>query len=391
MIAKMDIEQYTALPTEDTIAKYPTLMDIVEAIAVDEENKLMPVSPLAGTYMPDWLYCMTVVGHSMLMKYKGMPVLMPTAKRYDLYYRGESKYYDKCLPSLWRTEDKIQREKDTDLSYLQTAEMMTIMSQHPVIRFMSTTPIRLSLSQGRMIEIIIPIQYDALAQHYGIKTRYLDLTTDKWAAAFFAATDYKDGEYFVHRVKPDDEFKIKFGAFYIIQLPDDIEMLTKNNILPIGQQYFNRPGSQSGLVMDMSKYKDLNKCSIAKKIYFRHDNQVSEQIYHLCQQGKRFFPYDSLQKVVDKIVKDSKKEFSKRALDLFHAIYYPTATNKEISEKLKNIGATIVNQSSITFDEDDVKREVDLWNRGGSERYLDSIHVADIIPASKFVISEIKK
>lgn len=37
--------------------------------------------------------------------------------------------------------------------------------------------------------------YLSRAQHYGIKTELMDITTDKFVAAFFATTDCKDDVY----------------------------------------------------------------------------------------------------------------------------------------------------------------------------------------------------
>ena len=385
MIPKIDIEQYTTQPIEETLSSYPTLLDVLESIAAQEENALAAVQPMSQTKMPDWLYYLNQVGHCQLIQCNGMPVLMPMGKRFGVYYRGESKYHKECLPSLWREKDKEKQEKERILSYMQTAEMIVVMKQHPVIRHIENTPIHINLSSGP-IEVYVPIQYDGLAQHYGIKTRYLDLTTDKWSAAFFAATDYRDGEYLIHKTSADDKIENKFGTFYVLQLPPRDDMLTDFSVFPIGQQYFNRPGCQSALVMDMRKYRDLNKCPIAKKIFFRHDNTVSEQVYYLSQRGKRFFPDDSLQKVVEQITANPSLEFSEKAFELCWRIYYPKMSLDAVKTLVQGIGIKIVSTFPFGFDAKEVARDKEKWDKGGSARYLDSIHMMDIMPVPNNLI-----
>lgn len=381
MTPKIDISQYMSLPSEATLASYPTLIDVMEAIAVEEENTLISqlVRPFSRTFTPDWLYYMTTIGHCQLVQSNGMPVLMPMGRRFGVYYRGESKFHQECLPSLWREKNKEKQLKDQLLSYLQTSEMIAVMEQHPVIRFLTHNPIRIPLTRG-ITQVVVPIQYDGLAQHYGIKTRYLDLTTDKWSAAFFAATDYKNGNYIPHTIQDSDSFENKFGAIYILQQPIDQDILANYNIFPIGQQYFNRPGCQSALVMDMNKFRDLNLCPIVKKVFFRHENQVSEQIFFLSQRGKRFFPNDSLQKVVEKIVGNSAMEFSTQALEWMRKIYYPKLSIADVRTMVQDMGCKIVAEPVVAFDAEDVKRDKEIWDKGGSQRYLDSIHVMDLIP-----------
>lgn len=47
---------------------------------------------------------------------------------------------------------------------------------------------------------------------------------------------------------------------------------------------------------------------------------------------------------------------------------------------VQDIGVRIVAEPIVAFDAEDVKQEKEIWENGGSRRYLASIHVMDLIP-----------
>ena len=381
----IDLSLYTNPPTKETLQDYPTIMEVIEQIATEEENSMRTLMPLSLTnpIMPSWFYHLKSVGHFQLIYDNEikMPLLMPTGKQGFVLYRGENNFHNECLPVLWREKKLPKRHKNTIVSYLQTAEMILAMWKHPIVKEITERPIHINNSKGGF-DVHIPIQYDGLAQHYGIQTRYMDFTTNKWAAAFFAATKYINGKYVPYTIKEDDKIDNKYGIIYLLKIPTAAcnSLISEYGILPIGQQYFNRPGCQSALVMDMEKYKDLNKCKFAQRIFFRHKNDINEMIYTLCQCGSQFFPHDSLQKVVDTITKRADLKFSKVVVELVRKIYYPKDDINSLCKMIIDLGIEIVDTDLIaSFDSNDIKKDVELWEHGGRNRYLDKIHVMDLI------------
>ena len=212
-------------PTADTLNDYPTILDILKDVVGQEEEEQIHKLPL-NREKSDYFYDWSRTGHYLLMQdsLRKIPVLLPTSRTAFTFYRGQSEYHTKCLPSLYRYEGE-KLEEETLRSYMQTAEMILLMKSHPVIRWIES------------------VMYDGLAQHYGIKTCYLDLTNDIWCAAFFAATTY-DGAYHPVVVTKDMSFKKQYGVLYMLDYRVNSENpdFSKDNILPIGLQYFNRPG-----------------------------------------------------------------------------------------------------------------------------------------------------
>ena len=82
-------------------------------------------------------------------------------------YRGQSSYYERCLPSLYRRKwsdlQKLER-------LVQIEDFKTILNDNPEIK--------------DEIEGGLAVNYIGLAQHYGIETNVIDLTNSFGVAAF---------------------------------------------------------------------------------------------------------------------------------------------------------------------------------------------------------------
>lgn len=88
-------------------------------------------------------------------------ILLPTSSDYGVLYRGQGQYYRKCLPTLYRdglTEDEIFVE------HVRIAEFRLFLEQFDVTRHFQ--------------ECGYVVDYVGLAQHYGLKTEVLDVTSD---------------------------------------------------------------------------------------------------------------------------------------------------------------------------------------------------------------------
>ena len=102
--------------------------------------------------------------------------MMTVAKDYPFLYRGQDKEYDsvKCLPTLYRgnpTDEEIFLER------MRFIEFKKLLNSHPIV-------------SGFYMRHGFNIDYEGLAQHYGLKTEVLDFTDDLDTALFFAMCPY---------------------------------------------------------------------------------------------------------------------------------------------------------------------------------------------------------
>lgn len=372
----IDWSRYSNRPTMETLSSYPTILDILKDVVEGEEREQLHKMPLDRGVCRDIGYDLTRVGRYFLLRSDalGFPVLMPTSRTPFTLYRGQNHYYEPCKPSLNRFKEELPKERLK--SYLQTAEMIMVMRTHPVIRFIEENPIQV----GRLGKCHLAVMYDGLAQHYGINTCYLDLTNDIWTAAFFAATKSSDNiTYHPYTIDESTQFDDTYGVLYRrvsdCNSPNVERDLTE--VLPIGLQYFNRPGRQCAFVRGMSETEDFNTLPQWQRIFFRHDNAASRLIHTLSQFGRKYMPDDAFADVVKSII--NQYRVSIHSVELAKRIYFPGKNIEQLCEEVESIGFEITPNLNSSFPAELLQRDWDLWNAGGKERYMNSILIHPVI------------
>ena len=371
----IDWKQYSNKPTESTISLYPSLLDVIKNEVEEEEKSQQYKFPLNRSH--NMLYDLKKVGKYCLVHddFTQLPIMMPMSRTPLTFYRGQLKYFDSCLPSLYRYKgEELSRQRL--LSQFQISEMILVMQTHPVINDLMTGALNVPL----LGKIKLPILYDGLAQHYGINTEYLDLTNNIWSAAFFASALYRDGKYYPYEIKEDSKLDDRYGVIYRFKcgaVEGKVIAFSEEKIFPIGLQYFNRPGRQCAFVKKMSEGENFNDTQNLERIFFRHDNFANRLVYTLCQMGKQFFVDDSLANVVDTIRKNN--IFCIKTVNLVRDIYYPHKSFEQIFREAKVAGIEFTEGMNTAFNPEQMNQEAIEWFCcGGRDRYIGNILVLPI-------------
>lgn len=363
----IDWKKYSIMPEQGNLQDYPTIIEVLEDILEYEERHLkLTKFPLTASRTE--LYDMEEPGHYFVMHREDDPqmaVLYPTGRNPMTFYRGESKYHATCVPSLLRADDEDIILK----ARLQVAELKCILFQHPVIRDFLLREIH-SVKLSKPFMLTVP--FEGLAQHYGLLTSFLDLTNDKWVAAFFAITNYCNGSWDV--VVPSESQQ--FGSIYRLANVD-FRNKTLPQPNPIGMQYFNRPGRQSAFTLDMTQMKDLGAYPGIGRLYFRHDAEANRLVYDLCQQGRKFLPSDGLVGIVEQL--QLVNQFSERAVEMVRKAFYSNMTCDEMNALLQTHGLEPVPDPVIGFDPQQTQIEWEEWQREGAERFLQSLMIIPVM------------
>lgn len=252
-------------------------------------------------------------------------ILLPTSLDYGVLYRGQGQHYKKCLPSLYRdglTEDEIFVE------HVRIAEFRLFLEQFEVTRHFE--------------ECSYVVDYVGLAQHYGLKTDVLDVTSDIDISMFFAMCDHdKDTDMY----KPKTEDKEYVGYIYAILANEPHENfgVFSNKISVIGLQPFQRPGRQKGYAYHVGK-----KGMVSGYLYsFSYTKEDSEAIYNHYHQGDDLWCEDNIVDTAKEIAVT--KTFSSEVVSLAVRMFGGAKSINKRIKYLKSSGFSIINRRKLSW------------------------------------------
>jgi len=278
------------------------------------------------------------------------------------FYRGEVKDYSqgkdnsKCRSSLGRKLSKLETDTAQGIEFF--------IAQLKIISF-SNMISELKHNQywnfGDIFSYII-------AQHYGIRTQFLDITDDLAVALFFACCKYTgNGKY--QPVNERDIAENNFGSHAVLykridnfSVDADPKQMAKD-VLPIGYQPFTRCYKQRGYFIDTLQSGDIVNYDLVadhgfEKLYFKRTPEFAAEIYELFDGGRELFhdrSMELLSGLIDEIkVGDSFSE------DTFDKVYASFGGSKSKDWWLTKLAAYRTEIGEPAFElSDDLKAKID--------------------------------
>lgn len=298
----------------------------------------------------DQLSILLIDGFMFEIKGKGSIISQPKGK---CFYRGENAYYGKSVAGIYRND--IKKDEAVHyiadwLRYLEFGKMLLELEAVLKWDYCSVNPV-------------------ALAQHYGIRTQMMDVTTNFKTALFFACCKYgDDGKW--HPLNKNDFQYIdsrkhiynmggdsRFGMIYCSPTDIvDLSMLTDKdeiNISPIGYQPFMRCSQQYGYMLNTSDSYDLYKDKRFNKYIFRLNEGICNWIYNEMEQGNLVYPNDDIPDISDEVDRiNNGSTFSKDSFDGMAEHFECTPEEKEgLYHKLRKYGYNLIDEHKIISDE----------------------------------------
>jgi len=325
--------------TKEEIKKLPTIIDVLETLSEKENERLFDdfelnfQSPLSF-FNDEYKFQMVAKSRE-----DRRPMLKPCSLSSFIFYRGQNKFFEECYPTLYRGNPS---EDEIIVSRLKACELGILIFEHHAFREYASN---------------YYVDFESVAQHYGLKTEYIDITNNKWVAAFFATTKCENNVY----SPVGEDFGDGYGVIYVYDPDVILDSEFEKNLSNIGYCYFERPSRQYSFGYHVGKGKDFNDLAVFKKIFFRHDLKSSEIVFATTCEQKRFIPNDKLSELADDIAKSN--VVSKQCID-FCSSYYKYDKVK-LEEVCRNFGLTIKEHPGVKWPEEILQRDLEQWNRKG--------------------------
>lgn len=345
------------IPRND--AENVTLFDILDHYSLEDELWALDSSAMRCLFPTHWEEGL----FEPVRMDDGTNILFPLGLAFNVYYRGQSKQHSPSKPTLYRNNMTDAKQFVERLKYV---ELRKVINNHPLSKIFKNDII-ITAPDNTTIPLPLGIDSLALAQHYGIKTELMDLTTDKFVAAFFATT-YCDENDTYH---PITDKQKEQGVFYRYCSPLPIlGDYNSQRLHAVGLQPFSRPGEQCGLTFRMTPDDDFNNI-VNSADFFNHDAKVSEFIFNYTNRSQKLFPVSTLQKHADSIKKS--KVFSIEAYNTVKKEFYPKCSEELLQSYLSEENVKIVDQVDFGFSAQEIADFMNEWENGGSEKMLKRI------------------
>lgn len=278
--------------------------------------------------------------------------IKPNLYRHKFLFRGQSKYYVKCYPNLFRNDKKTNFLDDL----IWSQELQALVASHPLVQYCERG---IELLHDRFV---FEMNYGGLTQHYYNRSSFLDLTSDIESAKFFAVTDYDpaNDEYTTTK-----ETGLGVLYYYSIEMPGAFRGVGDTALSTIGKQVFMRSGAQHGFLLNMSKGVNFNTLPQVRKVFFKHDAAISKRIVDASANGINYFPHDALEVACRERLEVLKrnKTVSMKAVDI-NLQFNPKETKASIISQLKDKGIWVDETLVPTFPAEHLTRDalVQMWD-----------------------------
>ena len=299
--------------------------------------------------------------------------IKPSLAKNKFLYRGQSQFYENCVPNLFRDEKKVKdcqlEEKANQFvdDVIQINELEVLLRQHPLVKL---------FEQGFYLlhEFFrFRVDYEGLSQHYYNRTPMLDLTSDMEVAKFFAVTWFNMKKDRYEKYNGDE-----LGVLYYYDLaPDAFIPREGRNYYDetIGKQPFMRSGNQSGFLIRLDLGQNFNALPEVRYVFFRHDASITDRIFAESANGDKYMPQEMLRTHWYKRMNDEKarKEISLEALQLNYE-NNPGESHNSIVKSLQSKGFHISKKNRPCFSEEELDMyyagALDFWAEFCSNVYI---------------------
>ena len=229
-----------------------------------------------------------------LYSFTGVDTVMSQPKT-KYYYRGENAFYNSSKAGYFRsTRDQSAISELIDL--LRSSEAGYFLDNFDAVKYWNKCS----------------VNYLALLQHYGFKTKMIDITSSLMTALFFACCTYENNTWRpLHKEefeKPNSRKSVymhggdsRYAIIYrSLTEINDIQRALYNEdpfdryITPVGYQPFMRCATQSAYMLYSKEELDLYKYSEFEKYKIRLSEELCQLVFEQSHHGNDIYPKNDI-------------------------------------------------------------------------------------------------
>lgn len=209
---------------------------------------------------------------------------MPGPEFSPRLYRGENAFHNPCLPSVFRAGI---RPIDRCFAIGKWIELSALMDHHPATH---------DLKECRIGDLSFDLNIEAIAQHYGFRTRLMDFSRSKDVAMFFATCQYDAA------TESYAPMRKGTAVLYTVDLKGLIDHRKGDAaFLPLGLEPLPRPEAQRALAVRMNPGESLNDMPWISRQELEVTHELSQRYFDMFDGGAKLFPSNPFDKHVHNI------------------------------------------------------------------------------------------
>lgn len=318
-------------------SKLPTLDFLRPHLEVPEVNTGMQYA-----LTPNGIVTDNQEGLHAVQDEQGRVVLRSGIEFSMVVYRGQTEEHKLCVPSLARKKHIAEQL----MELCRHVAFEDAIGDHPYVRI---------CEQARFGDSPLFINRPGLAQHYGLATDMLDLTSNFDIACFFATCRWNNAS---HSYQPVEHATVP-GVLYRMLPLALIQFSETGSLSHVGWQPFHRPEQQRACALRMQTGQNFAKLPGVQLIRFRQNRKVSVRIWKSFDEGRSLFPNDAAS-----ILAEQAKflvQFTRGQIDrAWVKLVSWRGTGCTIDDRIrieKSLGITIAEHPVLNWDDLDMERD----------------------------------
>ena len=252
-------------------------------------------------------------------------------------YRGQTKEHPRCIPTLAR----LEKVEEQILALCRRIAFEDAIGAHPMV----------SLAERiRFWDLPLYVDREGLAQHYGLATDMLDVTSNFDVACFFATSTWSPENRRYQPVVSDDAPGVMYRITPVLMTGRDGQDAL-GPVRIVGWQPLPRPEQQRAYVVKMKPGQDFTSLPSVETFSFQHQAHISHRIWNAFDQGEALFPADAAAELARRA--ESLSEFTESQIERAwqrHAQW--TTESYESNQKAqiqKSIGIAIIESPPLDW------------------------------------------